>query len=344
MMSESENDNFAMNKLIIQQFKLLIKQIKLDVDRTTGEEQMIHMFRLRSIQGVLKILEKFPNEIKSADQFKGIKGVGKRSLSRIDEIIKTGKLSEVKITDLDEQYIRYLDELEDVFGIGRKKAYELFTTHGVRSVAELKERYEKGEIKLPDNIAKGLSYVGRIVERIPREESDQVANFLCKTTIEIDPQLFGIVCGSYRRLVPTSNDIDFILIHPDIISKSSKKSNQKNYLQIFVVLLKEKGFIIDSLTAEDVQTKYMGIFQWNQGPLRRIDIRLIPYDAYYPAILYFTGPGDFNRKMRQVAINSGYMLNEYGLYDENNKPLPITSEKDIFDHLGMEYLSPEQRF
>jgi len=37
------------------------------------------------------------------------------------------------------------------------------------------------------------------------------------------------------------------------------------------------------------------------------------------------------------------MLIEYALLDKNNKPLPINSEKDIFDKLGLEYLIPKDR-
>jgi DNA polymerase/3'-5' exonuclease PolX len=40
------------------------------------------------------------------------------------------------------------------------------------------------------------------------------------------------------------------------------------------------------------------------------------------------------------------MLNEYGLYKLNGDKkmrIKITTEKDIFDKLGMEYLPPEKR-
>ena len=116
-----------------------------------------------------------------------------------------------------------------------------------------------------------------------------------------------------------------------------------NYLEILINRLKDEKFIIDSLTAENVPTKYMGIFKWKDGPLRRIDIRFIPYESYYPAMLYFTGGKDFNRKMRQVAVNNNFTLNEYGLFDENGKMIKVNSEKDIFDELGMEYLTPDKR-
>ena len=87
----------------------------------------------------------------------------------------------------------------------------------------------------------------------------------------------------------------------------------------------------------------MGIFKLKNNPYRRIDIRYVAYDSFYSAILYFTGSKDFNKKMRQLAVNMGYTLNEYGLYDETNKQILIHSEKNIFDALSMEYITPDKR-
>jgi DNA polymerase/3'-5' exonuclease PolX len=93
---------------------------------------------------------------------------------------------------------------------------------------------------------------------------------------------------------------------------------------------------------ENGKTKYMGICNLN-GILRRIDIRFIPYESFYPAILYFTGSKDLNTKMRQLARINGWILNEYGLFDKNKKMMKVSSEKDIFDYLEMNYLSPDKR-
>ncbi len=330
-----------MNKSIIDQFKLLIKQIKFDIDFSSGKEQMINMFRLRSIQQVVKILDKFPKEITSSSQLNGIKNVGKKSLARVDEILKTGKLSEIKISEDIDKYLTIISELEDVFGIGRKKAYELFKKHNVTSIKDLQQKYKNGQIDLPENIAKGLQYIGKIQEKIPREEIDYVGNILSNVAIEIDPKLFGVVCGSYRRQSSISGDIDFIIVHSDMKTQNDVK--KINYLEKLVTLLKIKKVIIDSFTADDVPTKYMGLCKLNDGPLRRLDIRYMPYESFYFAILYFTGSKDFNKKMRQVALDMGYVLNEYGLFDENQKMIKCNSEKEIFDVLGMEYVTPDKR-
>lgn len=329
------------NDNIIDQFKLLIKQIKFDIDFSTGKKQIINMYRLRSVQQVLKILEKFPAKITSSNQLIGIKNVGKKSLKRIDEILETGNLSEIKISSDIDKYLEIISDLEDVFGIGRKKAYELFKEHDIKSIDDLKKKFKSGKITLPPNIIKGLEYVGKIKNRIPRSEIDDLNEILTKATLEIDPHLVGVICGSYRRELSVSNDVDFIIVHSNVINQND--TLKINYLHKLILLLKNKNIIIDSLTGDDVPTKYMGIYKLNNGPLRRIDIRYVAYESFYSAILYFTGSKDFNRKMRQLAVDMGYILNEYGIYDDKNNMIHVNSEKDIFDIVGLEYLTPDKR-
>ena len=91
------------------------------------------------------------------------------------------------------------------------------------------------------------------------------------------------------------------------------------------------------------------------GPLhRRIDIRLIPHNCYATALLYFTGSGPFNERMRQFARAKGYSLSEYCIRPEVSSsgsgdvelgapPVPVHSEKDVFDLIGMAYVPPESR-
>jgi len=327
-----------MNKNIIDQFKLLLKQIQFEID-ISSTKQIANMYRLKSIIKVIKQLEKYDKKIISSKQLKNIEGIGAHTLLRIDEILKTGKLSEIKITEDIDKYLHIIEKLEDVFGIGRKKAYELFMKHNIKSIKELKEKYKNGEIELSDNIIKGLKYLDLIKENIPRQDIENIYDDFQQILFDIDPKLFGILCGSFRREKKLVNDIDFLIFHTDM--KTKKDIEKHNYLEIFIKKLKDKKFIVESLTSDTVATKYMGICKLN-GVLRRIDIRYIAYESYYPAILYFTGPKDLNKKMRNIAISMDYLLNEYGLYD-NKKMIIVKSEKDIFEQLGMEYLQPALR-
>ena len=330
-----------MNLSLINQFNLLIKQIKIEINKSHGKEKNINTFRLASIKKVVSIIKNFKSEITSVNQVINIKGIGKNSLKRIDEILKTGKLSEIKLEQNHNTYLDSINNLTKIFGIGHKKAHELVTTYDIKSISDLKEKYKKGTIELPENISKGLKYVDKIKMDIPREEIDDIYVYLFKKIIEFDIYFNLIICGSYRRLNKVSGDIDIILYHTNIITKTQAESSNK--MSDFINILIKNKFIIDYFTSPDVPTKFMGICKYENSPYRRIDIRLIPMESLYTAILYFTGSKKFNKKMRGIAVTLGYTLNEYWLTNKYGKKIKVDSEKDIFDKLGMEYLDPEDR-
>lgn len=334
-----------MNKSkILNEFKRLQEQIMFDIDNTSGKVKLINQYRLKSITTAIKSIEKYQKHIiKFSDLIEliKIKGIGKGTIERIKEIIETGKLSEIKITKDDKIYLKMIEDLEEIYGIGRITAYKLFKEHKIKSFDDLIKKINSGEISVSDNIKIGLKYVNKLDTHIPRNEIDEFKEYILDILLKLDPKLFGTVCGSYRRLKETSGDVDLIIIHTDY-----KHLNDKikiNYIDIFINHLIKNNIIIESLTKTDVKTKYMGIFKWKNSKPRRIDVRFIPYESYYSAILYFTGSKDFNKNMRLNAIAQNYTLNEYGLYDDNNKPFKINSEKDIFDILGMEYITPDKR-
>lgn len=339
------------NQNIVDQFVKLIEQIKMDIDATTDrKEAKTQSFRLRQVQNVVDIIKKYSDEIKSGEQLKDIKGVGKGTISRISEILQTGRLSEIKVKSTHKKYLSQIEELEEIIGIGRKTAYKLIKNENIKSVADLKKKYKAGKIDLPHEIVMGLKYHGVYKQGIPRAEIDKINIYLRKQVVKVDKGLNHIICGSYRREKTVSNDIDVLITHPKIKTESQIDKQVKNYLIQFIELLKKDGFLVDDLTDKDYEVKYMGFCQFKEQkqsyPIRRIDIRYVPFDSYYFALLYFTGSGEFNRKMRQLAQELGYRLNEYGLYKEEDGSilkLEVNSEKDIFEALGMEYIPPNRR-
>ena len=47
---------------------------------------------------------------------------------------------------------------------------------------------------------------------------------------------------------------------------------------------------------------------------RRLDIRLVPHDQYYCAVLYFTGSDEFNRSVSPRIGKFGWETTPYGYY------------------------------
>jgi DNA polymerase/3'-5' exonuclease PolX len=331
-----------MNENIIKWFDLLIRQLEFYVDVKTGKDKLIYSYKLNSIGKALDVIKGINFKIKSGSDIADYKNIGKGTVARIDEILKTGKLSEVNDADISGTHLDYVEDLMKVFGIGRVKAYELYTKYKIKSVNDLIKAVEKGDVDLPENILKGIAYVDQIERNIPRSEMDLIYSFLIREGIKLDPNMDVRICGSYRREKDTSNDIDVIIAHPDIMTKNDTKTS--DLMKRFINKLTKDKFLIDNFTADNVLTKFMGVCKLTpKHPLRRIDIRFVPQESYYTAILYFTGSGEFNRRMRGVALSMKYKLNEYSLLDDKGVPMKVESEEDIFGYLNMEYVQPIER-
>ena len=287
------------NQIIVDQFEKLVKQIQYEMDLEPSHK-IKHSHRLKHIKAALKIFRAYPNKITSIDQFRNVPGFGKGILRRLDEILKTGKLSEINLTVNYEKALGYMEDLERLLGIGRDKASDLVFNHNITSIKDLKKAYEDGKIELSEGIVKALKYFDIYKQEIPREEMMQIDNLLQKAIHDIDPEFFGIICGSYRRLKMKSGDIDLLITHPSIVTKKDL-IKKKNYLHLLINELIKQKFIVDSITGTDVETRYMGFCRLDdKHPLRKIDIRYMPNESYYSALLYFTGSGNFNQKMRRL--------------------------------------------
>jgi DNA polymerase/3'-5' exonuclease PolX len=90
--------------------------------------------------------------------------------------------------------------------------------------------------------------------------------------------------------------------------------------------------------------KVMAIVQLKGHPERRLDLLLTPHTEYTFALTYFTGSDKFNIEMRKQALSMNLTLNEHGLTTKAGIPVHgITTEKDLFKALKMEWKEPHER-
>lgn len=339
------------NELLIQELSKLVHLIKIQQNHVTDQKTISgNEFRIRAMNYLISVIKKHKSNITKADDIKHYPRIGKGSLEKITEIIETGTLKEIK--ELSKKYKKYekmesiIQELSEVVGIGKAKAIELIEKYDVKSLKDLKKRFKDGEIELNEKIQLGLKYVGKFKGNIPRTEVDNITKLIENSLTDTD--LTVTFCGSYRRGSPAPNDIDVLLCHLDNITMDDVRKS--TVLKDTVQLLKDKGLLVDDIAGEDSTTKYMGFCQYAPGagslhkknPVRRIDIRVMPVESYYTAILYFTGSYELNKTMRQKAKTMGYKLNEYGLY-KGKEMMDVGSEEDVFKYLEMDYLPPEER-
>ena len=336
------------NSKITSEFERLIAFIQTENNNTANK------FRIKQLSNVLNILKKYPEKITldNLGSLKEVGGIGKGSIDRIVEILSNGSLSELGNfvdTNTNTEKKLALQDLESVVGIGNVHALELYNK-GITSVKDLKKQIKDGKIEVNDKIELGLKYYGKFEGNIPRKEIEKVYKIIqdiikvINKKLKEEEQYIFEICGSFRRENPTSGDIDIL------ISKKGKLDETYNYLLNIINLLKsnikkndDKPLIIDDLTDKNIHTKYMGFSKYKENPPRRIDIRFVPYESYYSALVYFTGSMELNKQMRVIAKSKKLKLSEYGLFKENGKSLPINSERDVFELLDIEYIVPRLR-
>jgi DNA polymerase/3'-5' exonuclease PolX len=345
-----------LNDNIINEFEKLINFVKSEHDKYKKNKDVknttANMFRLKQLNNVLIILKNYPTKINldNVDELKTIDGIGNNTIQRIKEILQTNKLSELDNFVHSTEKEDSLKELESIVGVGRSKANEFYDM-GITTIKMLKKKIKNKEIEVNEKIELGLKYYGKYETNIPRAEITKFYKIIKKIITKInkndklndDSKYIFEICGSYRREKQVSGDIDVL------ISKLNNDNNT-NHLKKIITYFKENikdnnnmPLLVDDITDKNFETKYMGFAQLKENPIRRIDIRYIPYDSYYSALLYFTGSAELNKKMRIIAKNKGYKLSEYGLFKDDGTKLDIKSEEDMFKKLNMDYIEPKFR-
>ena len=280
-------------------------------------------YRARTFSNASTQIAEYPTAILSGAQARAqIKGVGESVEKVIDEYLQTGtspRLQELEIKFVDRK--QTIDYFRSFYGIGPVTAVK-FYNQGFRTMEDL---WFKANLTDAQKI--GIMWHEHLSLRIPRDEMD-----IINQTIGTILNKYGIkwdIAGSYRREETSSGDVD-------VLVESRPDLNMEGLISLLKPIL--------PATLAQGETKYMGIIRISdQYNGHRIDIRLIVPESYAAALMYFTGSQRFNILMRQRAITMGLMLNDYGVFNQQNMPFLVGTEEDIFRTLRVRYMAPVER-
>ena len=336
------------NKII----KLLTKQLnkyKLKSSelykKDNKKEGLKYRFKAAALQKGINTIIKYGKKLNSSKDIIELNGIGKGIAERIDEIIDTGTLKDLENNNnKTKKKLKSFEKKDDIIklfksitGVGDTRANEWYKL-GYKNINNIKQGISTKKIKSTHHINIGLKYYNDFKKRIPRKEIKMIGTVFKKILNKIDKDLVYKICGSYRRKLPTSGDIDIIITNPKI----KKNIHKYEYLSKLIKKCTKYGLIIDNLTSLG-EKKYMGVYKLGKTA-RRIDIRCFNSYEYFTALIYFTGSRDFNIYLRNTALKQGYQLNEYYLMEKKSKKkIYLNYEKELFEILGIKYVSPKDR-
>ena len=299
-------------------------------------------FRIRAYREAARVLKEETSPItkKNADkkEFLAIHRIGNALADKMMEYIKTGKIRFLE--ELRVQVPKSVVAMLKIPGLGSGRIGKLFFLADIKSKKELVKAAKNGElIALPGFGQKTINKILQAIKldqqkkkRHKRKDVEPVA----KKLIGILKKIKGIkkveIAGSYRRGAKTVGDLDILVVRTRSAETLVKEDASKTAKQI-------TKLFPDHTALANGETKISFIiFPKNL----QIDIRFVPEESYGAALLYFTGSKDYNVMMRKVAIKKGYLLNEYGLFDEGEY-IAGKTEKEVCRKLNLPIIPPAQR-
>ena len=254
-----------------------------------------------------------------------VKGIGKALAEKLQILAQTGQLP--YLTQLEASFPEGLTDLLRIQGLGPKKVKKLHDDLGIITLGELEYACQENRLvdlpgfgqKSQQNVLTGIEnskkFAGRFHlhtaqdnarELIERLEASKLADRLS-------------VCGSIRRGKETNKDIDILAV----------SDRPEKLMEAF-----GSGVNVEQVLAQG-KAKTSVILASGMSA----DLRVVENKSFAAAQVYFTGSKDHNTQLHALAKKQKRKLNEYGLF-ENDMPLPITEEKDLYRALGLQFIPP----
>jgi DNA polymerase (family 10) len=256
-------------------------------------------------------------------------GIGKTMSRHIEEFIKTGKIN--KYEGLKKKYPIDMASLTAIQGLGAKRAILLYQKLGVKDLKGLKRAIAQHKIrklegfgqKSEEVIEKGISFLESSGGRMLLGYALPVAERMVEKLRGSGLVEKAMIAGSARRMRETIGDIDILAI--------SKKNEE--VMDFFTKMDIVESIISRGPTKTSVRLK-IGL---------SCDLRVLEPLSFGAAVQYFTGSRDHNIQVRQIAVNKGYKLNEYGLFNKKGVNVGGSTEESVYEKLGMQWMPPEMR-
>lgn len=289
-------------------------------------------FRVRAYRNAARTIADLPDpladRVRDGADLTEMAGIGADLAEKIATIVKKGSLP------LHSQLVKKLSpgvlDLLRIPGLGPKRVKLLRDKLKVKSGAQLATAIAAGKLgKLPGF---GPKMVEKIRSGLGRADSAERRWVLH----DVEPHALALVtwmrdggtvtqievAGSYRRRRETVGDLDILVTTTEPAEAIAR----------FTAYPDAK-----TVTARGDTRAAIAL----RGGLQ-VDLRVVDPEEYGAALLYFTGSKSHNIELRQRAIDRGWKLSEYGLF-EGERRIAGRTEADVYAKLELAEIAPELR-
>ena len=302
---------------------------------TTLEDGTPQSFRVRAYERAARAVEGHPAPVAALGEAElgALPGVGAGTARKIRELAETGRIA--RLDRLRAEYPPAYQEVTRVPGIGPKTAAALRQHLGVASVADLRAAIDSHALRtVPGLGAKSEENIARAVERLGlggKERRAPIGDALrlagdVTAALGAEP---GVVraeaMGSLRRFRETIGDIDVVVAAEGNPGAVMERFTTMPIVAEVIAYGPRKSAIVSSSGMQ-------------------VDLRVVEPGQYGSAALYFTGSKAHNIRLRQLAIDRGWTLSEYGLAETaTGRVVASATEEEVYAALGLPWIPPELR-
>ena len=329
-------------------------------------------FKVIAYQNASRALFSLEEDLLNAIQEKRIteiKGIGKGIGGLITEAVLEGTWG--GLNALYDRVPKGLVEMIGIPGLGPKRARQLYESLRIDSIESLKFACKNDQIsslpgfrkKSQEKYLEGIELLRRYQGRSRMDIGLAYGHALEKRIMNIPKVVKAQLAGSARRRRETIGDLDIVLganieDHSKIIQEIMNFpgiAEVKGQGSSKISLILEADMLAETINVSGIDAGLAeSLIERSVDATIDAQIRIVNPESFPFTLAYFTGSKEHNIRMRQIAIEKGLRLNEFGLFSEKDagdkigieaakNTLICSNESDIYQHLGLKWVPPELR-
>lgn len=266
-----------------------------------------------------------------------IPNIGDVLAGKIQEILDTGKLEFYE--KLAQEIPPTLVSIMHINGVGPKKAVLFWKELDITTVAQLEAAAREGKLrnlsgmgaKSEQKVIEGIEALARQGNRIPLGIALPTAQDILDYLLTLPGVVEGAIAGSVRRGRPTIGDVDLLVASDDAAP------------------------IMDAFVGMESVARVLGhgptksSIELNNG--QQVQLWVLAKERWGTALCYATGSQAHNIRLRALALEKGFSLNEHAfsptdksgnIIEDAPKTLCAT-EEEVYAAVGLPWIPPEIR-